>query len=285
MTRSPQDPRPPNDSARASETRDVTIARLEKELAEALARRTDANAEIADQRARLKTLGAGREEGMRALVDARAELRRVSIERDELREQLTRIDGMQTATITLPEDAANDEPVPRAALPSIDELMAGLNEMREPAAKASAGHLHVRVQSADADASEEMLSPAIVFPEQYAATDQTGGSAAAQITRVLVLLDGQQPVKYPLYKPEMTVGRAESADIHIDSHFISRLHARLVSSPGGVLIEDIDSKNGIKINSKLANRQTLRHGDLLSLGGLRFRFLDAAAEAAADDAS
>lgn len=273
--RSPQDPKQPDDSA---QTRDATTARLEKELADALSRSADAEAVIADQLARLKTLGAGREESMLALVEMRAELRRMTIERDALREHLARVDGMQTATITLPDDVADDEPAPRAALPSIDELMAALNEMREPAAKASAGHLHVRVQSADADAAEEMLSAAIVFPEQYAATDQTGGSAAAQMTRVLVLLDGKQPVKYPLYKQEMTVGRGESADIHIDSHFISRMHARLVSSAGGVLIEDIDSKNGIKINSKQTNRQTLCHGDLLSLGGLRFRFLDPAAD-------
>jgi pSer/pThr/pTyr-binding forkhead associated (FHA) protein len=163
-------------------------------------------------------------------------------------------------------------------LPSIEDLMAGLNEMKEPTAKASAGHLHVRVQVIDSDASEEMLAPEIVFPEQYAATDQTGGSAAAQITPVLVLLDGEQPLKYPRYKPEMTIGRAASADIPIDSHFISRMHARLVSTAGGVMIEDIDSKNGIKINSKPANQQTLCHGDLLNLGGLRFRFLDAAAD-------
>ena len=59
---------------------------------------------LEDQRQRLKALGVGREETMRALNDVRAELKRVSQERDELRHKLTRVDSVQTATIALPDD-------------------------------------------------------------------------------------------------------------------------------------------------------------------------------------
>ncbi len=70
-------------------------------LAQALA---EAQAVIADQKARLNTLGNGREEGMRALAATRTELDRVSRERDQLREQLNRSEGMQTSTVALPEE-------------------------------------------------------------------------------------------------------------------------------------------------------------------------------------
>ena len=64
---------------------DPALSRLEKALkaAEAL---------IEDQKQRLRSLGVGREESMRALADVRNELKRVSKERDELRivERLTR---------------------------------------------------------------------------------------------------------------------------------------------------------------------------------------------------
>jgi hypothetical protein len=277
VTDSPHDPHQPGGSSPPNT--DATIARLEQELAEALARNAQAEALLADQRARLKTLGSGREASMRALTETRDQLRRVSIERDELRGQLARIDGMQTATVTLPDEPTSLERRPPANLPSIEDLMASLSDMKEPDARPSAGHLHLRVHTdPNADASEDMLSPAIVFPEQYAATAQTAGSTELRLNRVLVLLDGEQPIKYPLYKKEMVIGRAETADIQIDSHFISRLHARLVLTETSVVIEDFESKNGIKINSKLTNRQALCHGDLLSLGGLRFRFLDAAAD-------
>jgi hypothetical protein len=248
-------------------------------LAQALA---EAQAVIADQKARLKTLGNGREEGMRALAAARAELDRVNRERDQLREQLNRVEGMQTSTVALPEeDEAVFAPAASATLPSIDELMADLSSIRESRGGA-AGHLHLQVAApAEDQLSVDMLAPALVFPEEYGGTaasssdkDKTNGGAT---TRVLVLLDGEQPIKYPLYKNEMTIGRIEAADIMIDSHFISRMHARVVATAKGISIEDIESKNGVKVNGKLAKSHALQHGDLVSLGGLRFRFLDTAA--------
>jgi pSer/pThr/pTyr-binding forkhead associated (FHA) protein len=95
---------------------------------------------------------------------------------------------------------------------------------------------------------------------------------------VLVLLDAERPIKYPLYKETLTIGRADSADIQIENRFLSRLHARIVSTPNGVIIEDIESKNGIRVNSKPTARQELRHGDVVDLGRLRFRFIDASAD-------
>jgi hypothetical protein len=243
-------------------------------LAQALA---EAQAVIADQRARLKSLGNGREESMRALAEARAELDRVSRERDRLREQLARAEGMQTATVALPdEDERAPAPAASGTLPSIDELMADLSSIRE--SRGAEGHLHLKVAApAESDLSVEMLAPALVFPEEYGGAAAGSGERSTGTTRVLVLLDGEQPIKYPLYKNEMTIGRVEAADIRIDSHFISRMHARIVATAKGIAIEDIDSKNGIKVNGKLTRSQALEHGDLISLGGLRFRFLDMSA--------
>jgi pSer/pThr/pTyr-binding forkhead associated (FHA) protein len=94
-----------------------------------------------------------------------------------------------------------------------------------------------------------------------------------------VLLDPKRPIKYPLFKETMTIGRADIADIHLDNDFLSRLHARIVLTPNGAAIEDIESKNGIRVNTKLVTaRHELRHGDVIDLGHLRFRFIDAAAD-------
>ena len=89
-----------------------------------------------------------------------------------------------------------------------------------------------------------------------------------------MLLDTERPVKYPLFKKTMTIGRADIADIQIGNDFLSRLHARIVSTPTGVAVEDIDSKNGILVNAKVVTRQELRHGDIIDLGRVRFRFVD-----------
>jgi hypothetical protein len=217
------------------------IERLEKALAAALAQHEAAEAVIQDQRQRLKSLGVGREETMRALAETRAELRRVSQERDELRKQLTRIDDMQTSTIALP-DSDPEVVSPSTVLPSLDDLMVALGHI-EDVSNATDGILHQRVPREIED-SAEMLSPAIVFPEQYATTAEPAAGAAsgagngADVSRMLVLLDAERPIKYPLYKQIMTIGRAEAADIQIDNGFLSRLHARISSTPDGVWIED-----------------------------------------------
>jgi pSer/pThr/pTyr-binding forkhead associated (FHA) protein len=74
----------------------------------------------------------------------------------------------------------------------------------------------------------------------------------------------------------MTIGRADAADIQIDNDFLSRVHARIVSTPTGVAIEDVESKNGIRVNAKDVKRKELRHGDIIDVGRLRFRFIDIA---------
>jgi pSer/pThr/pTyr-binding forkhead associated (FHA) protein len=121
-----------------------------------------------------------------------------------------------------------------------------------------------------------------VFPEEFGDEADTKARAPAhpRVSRLLVLLDDEQPIKYPLYKNVMTIGRSEQADIQINSDFISRVHARLVSSADDVVVEDVDSKNGIRVNSRPVERHTLRHGDVIWLGKLRFTFIDAAASGA-----
>ena len=252
------------------------LARLEKALKDALARNKAAESVIEDQKERLKSLGVGREESMRALVEARDELKRVSRERDELRKQLSRLDRMQTETIALPDDFRFPTSL---QVPSLDDLMSDLRDIEEPGGGPVrvAGHLHQRVES-DAEQSEEMLSPEVVFPEKFAATDKSA-EQEAPASKMLVLLDSERPMKYPLFKATMTIGRGEIADIRIENDFLSRLHARIVSTPAGAAIEDVESKNGIRVNAKLVTtRQLLRHGDVVDLGRLRFRFVDTAAD-------
>jgi hypothetical protein len=98
-------------------------------------------------------------------------------------------------------------------------------------------------------------------------------------SRLLVFVDAEPPIKYPLYKAVMTVGRSETADIRVEGDFISRVHARVTTAADGqVTAEDVASKNGIQVNNEEVNRRVLRHGDVLSLGKLHFTFIDTAAD-------
>ena len=273
-----------NDAKRAADDeRDRILAELEKALQEAQERNKADEVLIEDQRQRLKTLGLGREESMRALADARDELQRVSRERDELLRQLARVDGVQSETLAFmdgfPEPSEPSEP-PELPVPSLDDLMSTPGNPDDPQGVRVEGHLHLRVQApSDAERSEEMISPELVFPEKYAATPESAEQKGAA-RRMLVLLDPERPIKYPLFKETMTIGRADSCDIQLVNDFLSRVHARIVSAPNGVAIEDVESRNGIRVNEKDVKRQELRNGDIIELGPMRFRLIDTAADGA-----
>jgi hypothetical protein len=269
------------DPTKTGDDHDRALAGLEKALGEALARSEAAELVLDDQRQRLKALGLGREETMRALAETRDELRRVSQERDELRKQLKRVDSVQTATIALPEDDVDSRPE-TAEVPSLDDLMKSISQIEPPPGDGServTGHRHPVVQRThELDSSEEMVAPQLVFPEQFAETVNTSELPSGTVSScVLVLLDAEKPIRYPITKETMTIGRADIADIQIDNGFLSRLHARVVVTKDGVRIEDVESKNGIRVNSKQTPSQLLKHGDMVDLGRLRFRFLDTAA--------
>jgi len=261
------------------------VERLEAGFAERLEAATrrskTAEGKLAVQQQRLAALGTGREETMRRLADTRAELARVRAERDDLLKKLDRAEDMQTATVALTEEEQLEEPTIHP-LPSMDELMAGLDKLGSEAEDRSplkgGGHSLAQV-TLDEGPSREMIAPELVFPDEYGEDDEedepvSPGAARLPISRLLVFLDAAQPIKYPLFKPVMTIGRSDKADIHVEGDYISRVHARLLSTDDGVVVEDIASKNGIKVNSKLTERQILRHGDVLGIGKLRFTFID-----------
>ena len=254
---------------------DEQVEKLELALGEA-------QAALAEQSTRLDALGSGREESMRLLSEARAELARVVADRDQLQKRFVAVEGMQTETITLPDnqDLGLDT---QTALPSIDELMSSLDSMLEE----SQGHgrsSRLSGPAAEPPAAEppdaewqEMIPPEEIVPEEFGSQAQSDGAPAdPQTSQLIVYMNSEHPIKHPLHKEVMTIGRSESADIRIDDEFISRIHARIVCGGGGAVIEDIGSKNGFKVNSVAVKRHNLTHGDVIGIGKLRFMFVDTA---------
>lgn len=255
----------------------LTVAELARELADARARADAAEAKLADHKERLNALGRGREETMLALNEARAELARVKRERDELQRHAAAIDNMQTATMTLTETEQQEEPnAVIHALPSVEELMASLQAF---AAAESERDSTPPAAPVGAQQEAEMIAAELVFPEgvdsgpEEPPTMPTGRSRIKN-SKVLVFVDADPPIKYPLFNEVTTIGRSETADIRVDGDYISRVHARIVLTADGAIVEDLASTNGIKVNFKPVDRRTLRHGDILSLGKLHFTFID-----------
>jgi hypothetical protein len=75
------------------------------------------------------------------------------------------------------------------------------------------------------------------------------------------------------------IGRGLTADIRIDDHRVSRLHASISQYPGGARVLDGRSLNGTFVNGQQVVWAELRHGDVIVLGPITMRFVELPAEA------
>ena len=77
-----------------------------------------------------------------------------------------------------------------------------------------------------------------------------------------------------LISGEVSVGRADTADISIPKEHVSRAHARLVERDNFVWLQDLHSANGTRINNTLLQGGArLYHGDYVSFDSERFQLI------------
>src|SRR2546422_2592232 len=70
-----------------------------------------------------------------------------------------------------------------------------------------------------------------------------------------------------LVRDEITIGRQDGNTIRLTERNVSRRHARLVKENGNVLIEDLGSYNGVRVNGeKITGRTRVKEGDLVEIG-------------------
>jgi DNA repair exonuclease SbcCD ATPase subunit len=123
----------------------------------------------------------------------------------------------------------------------------------------------------------EVLSMDLLLDDGPDEVVDVGEQTPIEGARKLVVTMGGEMFDYPIVKNLMTIGRGHGADIRIQSHYVSRVHAKISTKASATIIEDADSKNGILVNSEPVKRRVLRHGDVVSIGGeLNMRFVDAA---------
>ncbi|MFT3839252.1 MAG: FHA domain-containing protein [Myxococcaceae bacterium] len=71
----------------------------------------------------------------------------------------------------------------------------------------------------------------------------------------------------PFVRDEITIGRQEGNTIRLTERNVSRRHARLMRQNGHILVEDLGSYNGIRINGdKIQGQVQVNEGDLIQIG-------------------
>jgi hypothetical protein len=84
----------------------------------------------------------------------------------------------------------------------------------------------------------------------------------------LVSLDGQADI--PLDQELVVVGRDRRCDVRIGSFRVSRRHCCLTRNGERVLVRDLGSTNGTRINGRQVGEGVLRPGDELWIGFCRY---------------
>jgi predicted component of type VI protein secretion system len=74
-----------------------------------------------------------------------------------------------------------------------------------------------------------------------------------------------------LDKPIVLIGRHQECDIQIPSRKISRRHCCVAQVSDYLVIRDLGSTNGVRINGARAMEGTLKAGDELTIGNLSYR--------------
>src|SRR5437899_11344461 len=74
-----------------------------------------------------------------------------------------------------------------------------------------------------------------------------------------------------LDKPILLIGRHPECDIQIDSRKISRRHCCVAQVNDYLVVRDLGSTNGVRINGVRVLEGRLKPGDELTIGGSRYR--------------
>jgi pSer/pThr/pTyr-binding forkhead associated (FHA) protein len=93
---------------------------------------------------------------------------------------------------------------------------------------------------------------------------------AGEFFAELVKIEGETRTAYPLGR-RTRIGRASGCELQIDSQSVSRHHAMLLKGTREIIIEDLNSTNGVLVNGRKVARHVLSDGDLLTIGETQFQ--------------
>jgi pSer/pThr/pTyr-binding forkhead associated (FHA) protein len=85
----------------------------------------------------------------------------------------------------------------------------------------------------------------------------------------LIPVEGGAPIE--IVKDLTLVGRKEDCDLRLDHKSISKMHCVIVKTDGLLLLRDLGSTNGTRVNGQRVRRAALLPNDQLTIAGYKFR--------------
>lgn len=75
----------------------------------------------------------------------------------------------------------------------------------------------------------------------------------------------------PLQRPILLIGRHPECDVRIDQVKISRRHCCVALAYDRVVIRDLGSKNGLRVNGRIVDEAQIYPGDEVAIGPILYR--------------
>ena len=123
-------------------------------------------------------------------------------------------------------------------------------------------------------------APVATAPTSTPATPDAPAPATPPLTVVrdafdrppaVLTLPGGQRVE--IREGHYVMGRSLDSDVVVNDSNVSRRHAEFVCAAGEVVVRDLGSTNGTKVNGvAVTGEQILRHGDVIGLGAVTITF-------------
>jgi predicted component of type VI protein secretion system len=88
--------------------------------------------------------------------------------------------------------------------------------------------------------------------------------------RLIPLTPGAAPT-IPVQRPVLLIGRHPECDVRIDLPKISRRHCCIAQVYDRLVIRDLGSRNGLRVNGRLVDEVQLKAGDEIAIGPLLYR--------------
>jgi ParB family transcriptional regulator, chromosome partitioning protein len=98
----------------------------------------------------------------------------------------------------------------------------------------------------------------------------SGVVSPAECMAEMVRIDGDNRSTHTLGR-RTRIGRAPGCEIQVDSSSVSRHHALILVGMREVIVEDLNSTNGVLVNGRKVARQLLSDGDQLTIGDAQFK--------------
>ena len=111
--------------------------------------------------------------------------------------------------------------------------------------------------------------------QQLKTPKSNAGKASTTVYKpyAYLVVQDESGIRYPITNTTWRIGRTRDNELPLDDKSVSRRHAEIQRySNGKFVIFDVDSLNGVFVNSEQVKKKKLEEGDIIEIGDIYLRF-------------